>query len=651
MRTKHRRRAIRDLQDVQGDVVFLVLRRMRGPLLTLVTVFLISVVGLALIPGSDANGEPTKPLSVFEAFFVVLYTATTIGFGEIPAPFNTAQRMWMSVVILITVATWTGSILALLALVQDKNFLYALRAARFATRMKSLREPFYIVCGAGETGALLMRGLDHLGMRYVVVDANEEQLNLLRMHDLATSAPAMVGDAGLPTTLLDAGLLNKQCRGVVALASDDNANRAIAVTARLLAPKVPVLARIRDASFETHIGVFGGDIVINPFKQFATAMVNSISRPQRHLLRQILTGLPGEPIDELERPPAGHWIVCGYGRQGSETVKRLREAGMTVSVIAEGDYVEGEVDVKGSGASSEELKAAGIEDAVGMVTATDSDTKNLAIAVTARQINHDLFLVVRQNRVANTPLFDAADYDMLLDPAQLVAQEFLARMATPTLGRFLRHTDQLSEADCEKLSQTLAALDPGHNPHLWDFAINAQATPAVADRISAGVPVLLKDLVADPDDRDQQLSALVLLVRRAGHSELLPADDFELELDDRILIAGSEEASRLSSFVLRNINDLNYVQTGVSSSGGWLWRKLSNKAFDRGDLLAAQADADHLDGELAAEDEVRLDADPLTDDDTSHAELTEGLPPAKEAIADDPQQTGPIDPGDSADVR
>ena len=54
-------------QAVASDAIFLLLRRMRLPLVVLVVVFTISVFGLAAVPGTDAQGTPHR-LSVFEAF-------------------------------------------------------------------------------------------------------------------------------------------------------------------------------------------------------------------------------------------------------------------------------------------------------------------------------------------------------------------------------------------------------------------------------------------------------------------------------------------------------------------------------------------------------------------------------------------------------
>ena len=74
--------------------VFLILRRMRAPLITLIIIFTLSVFGLTLIPGQDANGQAYR-MGFFDAFYFMSYTATTIGFGEIPYAFTYGQRMWV----------------------------------------------------------------------------------------------------------------------------------------------------------------------------------------------------------------------------------------------------------------------------------------------------------------------------------------------------------------------------------------------------------------------------------------------------------------------------------------------------------------------------------------------------------------------------
>lgn len=65
------------------DAVFLVLRRMRAPFVLLIALFAVAVAGLALIPGEDGDGNTVR-MTVFDAFYFMSYTATTIGFGELP---------------------------------------------------------------------------------------------------------------------------------------------------------------------------------------------------------------------------------------------------------------------------------------------------------------------------------------------------------------------------------------------------------------------------------------------------------------------------------------------------------------------------------------------------------------------------------------
>ncbi len=61
----------------------MILRRLRRPLILIIASFAIATIGLTLAPGVDDHGQ-TWYMSIFEAFYVISYTATTIGFGEVP---------------------------------------------------------------------------------------------------------------------------------------------------------------------------------------------------------------------------------------------------------------------------------------------------------------------------------------------------------------------------------------------------------------------------------------------------------------------------------------------------------------------------------------------------------------------------------------
>jgi len=51
-------------------VIFLILRRMRIPLIVLILVYAVAVLGYVMIPGVDDQGEPHR-MSFFHAFYFV----------------------------------------------------------------------------------------------------------------------------------------------------------------------------------------------------------------------------------------------------------------------------------------------------------------------------------------------------------------------------------------------------------------------------------------------------------------------------------------------------------------------------------------------------------------------------------------------------
>src|SRR3954471_448664 len=156
-----------------SEAIFLILRRMRAPLIVLITIFSVSVLGLTLIPGVDGNGRPWR-MGFFDAFYVMSYTATTIGFGEIPYPFTYNQRMWLTISIYLTVIGWAYAIGSLLALLQDRSFRSALALQRFRRTVHPLGEAVLLVAGYGQTGELLGRSFDDLGRRFVVIDTSAD---------------------------------------------------------------------------------------------------------------------------------------------------------------------------------------------------------------------------------------------------------------------------------------------------------------------------------------------------------------------------------------------------------------------------------------------------------------------------------------------
>ncbi len=379
-RTATRRRA-----GAMSDIQLMILRRMRLPLVVVIVAYAIAVFGLTLMPGTDPEGRPWH-LSLFDAFYVMSYTATTIGFGEVPYPYSYAQRLWMTFSIYLTVISWAYALGVIFALTRQPAFRAALERSRFEAGVSRLVDRFFVICGHGQSGQRLVVALDRLGYATVVIEPNPERLRSLLVRDHAQPAVGMVGDARSPDLLEAAGIRRDNCRGVVVLTADDEATQTIAIETRVLAPQLPVLARVKSPIAQQTLEDFGGVTLVNPFETFAFNFALALDKPDTLRLEEWLTGVPGAGCPPHIGVPRGHWVLAGYGRFGIAVRDRLEQAGLTWKAIDLDPIRCGADGILGSGLAAEALKVAGIESACGLVAGTDNDANNLAIVMAARRL-------------------------------------------------------------------------------------------------------------------------------------------------------------------------------------------------------------------------------------------------------------------------
>jgi voltage-gated potassium channel len=558
--------------------IFLILRRMRAPLIVLITIFAVSVLGLTLVPGRTADGEPWR-MSIFDAFYFMSYTASTIGFGELPQAFSDAQRLWVTVSIYLTVIGWAYAIGSLLALVQDRAFRQALAMQHFTRKVSRLREPFLLVAGYGRTGELLGGAFDELGKRFVVLDADEDRIEALELAAYHADVPGLVADARDPGHLGVAGLGNPHCQAVLALTNDDEVNLAVTMAAALLRPDLPVIARTLSPAIAERMRAVGTPTVVNPFDRFGDHLRVALRAPASYQLMTWLESGPGAELPARSHPPRkGRWVVCGYGRLGRELIEDLSVEGLDVVVVdpvADPAGDESRI-IRGDAFELAVLQQAGVVDAVGFVAGTDNDTSNLSLIAAARRVNAGLFVAARQNRPSSAPLFAAMDVDSLLVPTEVVAHEVFAQLSTPLLWRFLQEVPARGDRWAARLVDCIAQRCGRHLGVLWKVRLNQAEAPATIGWLTAG-EARLGDLLRDPDNRDVQLPAVVLMVMRDGECVLTPDDDLVLALDDELLLCGRPAARRALETTMVVDAAREYVVSGRHVPASWIWRGIAGR--------------------------------------------------------------------------
>jgi voltage-gated potassium channel len=526
-----------------GHGIFILLRRLRLPLVVLVFAYAAAVLGFTLIPGIDGEGRPWR-MSFLHAFYFVSFLGTTIGLGEIPQPFSDAQRLWATASIYATVVAWLYAIGALFAVLQDPLFRRVVREGAMERTVRRSSEPFYLLCGYDDTGWRVARELAEDRVAFVVVDVEPARVESIDVDDLHVDVPALAGDASDPKVLQLAGLTHPQCAGVLALTGSDQVNTKIVLTTRLLAPKLPTLSAARDHGWHPRLAAAGADQIINPFDTFAERVALSIRTPSLHVIYEALTTQTGTAMDEPPRLPRGRWILCGAGAFTRALRRQLKALEIDITLI-DPDVDESATEdscVRGDPTDPAVLRRADVEQASALVAATAVDIDNLTITLIARSASKQLFIITRQTQRRNTSVFRASPADLVMLSGFVVAAEVLRVIRAPLLSSFLRRARDEDEVWSAALLTRLRDVVASDVLESWSIGVNGSAAPTLCATLARGESVTLQRLMTRPDGSGQTVRAVPLMLQRGRDRTLLPPLDTRLHEGDEVLFCGRAHA-------------------------------------------------------------------------------------------------------------
>lgn len=118
---------------------------------------------------------------------------------------------------------------------------------------------------------------------------------------------------------------------------------------------------------------------------------------------------------------SGHAVICGYGQVGQAIAEAMIDAGTDVVLIESDAGIEPDDLhlVSGDATHDSTLRSAGIERASSLVVALDSDADNLYVALSARALCPELFIVARANSPDALPKLQQAGADRVINPHQI----------------------------------------------------------------------------------------------------------------------------------------------------------------------------------------------------------------------------------------
>lgn len=143
-----------------------------------------------------------------------------------------------------------------------------------------------------------------------------------------------------------------------------------------------------------------------------------------------------------------HVIVCGYGRVGRQAVATLQAHHKKFMVIEQKDeIIEGFREnpefpyLQGNATSDDTLIRAGIEKASAIITTLPSDSENLFVVLTARELNKGLTIISRASAFTSIRKLKIAGANNVIMPDSLGGSHMAQLVTNPDVLEFI---DQIS---------------------------------------------------------------------------------------------------------------------------------------------------------------------------------------------------------------
>ena len=221
-----------------------------------------------------------------------------------------------------------------------------------------------------------------------------------------------------------------------------------------------------------------------------------------------------------------HFIVCGYGRIGTQIVIEFEKHNVAYVIVERNDealdrlHKEERLYLEGDAASEETLLQAGIERAKGLISAVDSDEKAVYLTLAARALNPRLYIIARGAQPESIRRLELAGANRVISPYRMAGHRMAELAVHPALVDVL---DTLHHG--------------GSEIGIEEVILTANASATGKTLSEAGL-------------LDSERAKLLAVRRRDGSLHVNPTGELRLEEGDLVIALGSEEQLLSTASVL-----------------------------------------------------------------------------------------------------
>lgn len=227
-----------------------------------------------------------------------------------------------------------------------------------------------------------------------------------------------------------------------------------------------------------------------------------------------------------------HYIICGAGRVGLRVIDEFKKKGVDFVIIerdpalADRLLAQGELVLIGDATDEAVLEGANVKNARSLIAAASSDAENVYVALTARGINPDLYIVARANDQAGERQMRRAGVNKVVSPALIGSHRMAQAAMSPAVADFIELTTMTEGLD---LLFEQVRIEPGS--------------------------VLAKKQIKDSGIRTEHNVMIVAITDRQGRMQFNPDGNQELNIGDLLIAigtrAGVKNLERLANYESR----------------------------------------------------------------------------------------------------
>jgi voltage-gated potassium channel len=162
-----------------------------------------------------------------------------------------------------------------------------------------------------------------------------------------------------------------------------------------------------------------------------------------------------------------HIIICGYGRNGFEAARTLKDKGEKFVVVEDDPDIVDEIRlrdkllyVEGDSTDEDVLRLAGIHKARALISTLPNDADNLLVVFSARGLHNDMLIISRASHEWSNAKLKKAGANNVIMPDLVGGRRMAKLVAQPNVISFLnymmrkqRGEAQLVELSCNKFSK------------------------------------------------------------------------------------------------------------------------------------------------------------------------------------------------------